>query len=53
MLQRPLFAPFDEGANSGGGRIKDIDPMALNDLPEAIGLGMIRRAFVHKRGGAI
>ena len=53
MLQGPLFAPFDEGANSGGGRIKNIDPMAFDNLPEAIGLRMIGRAFVHERGGAI
>ena len=53
MLVRPLVAPLDEGADRGRGRVEHVHLVAIDDRPEAVGLGIIRSAFVHQAGGAV
>src|SRR5215213_872397 len=53
MLERPLLAPLDEGAYGCRRGVKNIDAMALDDLPETIRLGMIRRSLVHQGRRAV
>src|SRR5258706_11493844 len=53
MFFRPLAAPLDEGADGCGGGVEDVYFVALDDGPEAVGLGMIGSAFVHQRGCAV
>src|ERR1051325_82388 len=53
MLERPLLAPLDEGAYGCRRGVKNIDAVALDDLPEAIRLGMVRRSLVHERRRAV
>ena len=40
VLLRPLVAPLDEGADGGRRGVEDVDPVLLDDLPEAV----LRRA---------
>src|SRR5580698_2727800 len=47
MFARPLLSPFDESANGSRCSVKNIDLMAIDNAPEAIGLGVVGRAFVH------
>ena len=47
------LAPLDESANRRGRGVEDGDLVAFDDLPEAIGLGKVRRAFVHQRRRAV
>ncbi len=49
----PLLSPFDEGSDRGGSGIENTDLMTVDDPPEAVWLGAIRRAFVHDAGRAI
>ena len=53
VLLRPLVAPLDEGADRGGRGVEDVDLVAVDDAPEAVGLGKVGRAFVHQAGGAV
>ena len=53
VLFRPLVAPLDEGANRGGRGVENVHFVARDDRPETVGLGEIRRAFVHHAGGAV
>src|SRR5439155_17304483 len=49
----PLISPLQKGPNRGGGGIKDVYFVAVNDAPETIGLGSIGCALVHQAGGAV
>ena len=53
VFERPLLAPFDERADGGRRRVEDVDAVTLDDVPETIRLGMIRRAFVHQHRRAV
>ena len=53
MLERPLLAPLDKGANGCRRSVEDVDAVALYNLPEAVRLWMIRRTLVHQNGRAI
>ena len=53
MLQRPLLAPLDERANRRGRGVENVHPVTFNDVPEAIRLGPVGRAFIHKRRRAV
>ena len=53
MLLRPLVAPLDEGADRRRRGVEDVHLVALDDRPEAVGLGKVRRAFVHQARGAV
>ena len=53
VLFGPLVAPLDEGADGGGRGVEDGDFVAVDDVPEAVGLGKVGRAFVHQAGGAV
>ncbi len=53
MLRGPLGAPAHEGADGRGRGVEDGDAVALDDLPEAILLRPVGRAFVHQHGGAV
>ena len=48
MFQRPLLTPLDEGSDGCRCSVEDIDTVTLNDAPEAIGFGMVRRTFIHQ-----
>src|SRR6185503_20507805 len=52
-FQRPLFAPLDERTNRGWRGVEDVDAMALDHLPEAIGLRPVWRAFIHQNRSAV
>src|SRR6185369_9317192 len=47
VLRRPVVAPFHESANGSRCRVKNRDRVSLTDVPEAIALRPVRRAFVH------
>ena len=49
----PIHAPGHEGADGGGGAVKNCDFVAVNNFPEAIFLGEVGRAFVHHDARAI
>src|SRR6187455_1254311 len=53
MLLHPLVAPADEGSDRRRRSVENVDPILVDDSPEAIGLRPIRRAFVHQGGSAI
>src|SRR5216684_5456034 len=53
MFSWPLVAPLDEGADGGGRGVEDVHLVALDDGPEAVGLGVVGGAFVHQAGGAV
>src|SRR5271170_6256030 len=53
MLARPLLSPFDESANGGGSGVENVDLVTVDDAPEAVGFGVVGRAFVHQAGGAV
>ncbi len=48
----PFVALLHQGAQGGGGGVEDVDPVFLNDLPKAIGTGVIGHALEHEAGGA-
>ena len=48
-----FVAPLDERANGRRRCVKNRHAMIVNDLPEAIVLGKIRRALIHHRGDAV
>ena len=50
VFQRPLLAPLDERANCRRRGVENVDPVPLDDVPEAIRLRPVRRAFIHQRG---
>src|SRR5581483_1143005 len=49
----PLLAPFNKGADRGRSGVENRDLMAVNHVPEPVGLGMVRRSLVHQGGGAV
>ena len=49
----PLHAPGHEGADGGGGAVKNGDLVAIDNFPEAIALREVRSAFVHHDAGAV
>ena len=53
VLRHPLIAPANESADRRRRSIKNVDPIFLDDSPEPIRLGPVRRAFVHDDGRAI
>src|SRR5215510_11750389 len=53
VFERPLLAPFDEGANRGRRRVENVDAVTFDDVPESIRLRPIRRAFVHESRRAV
>ena len=53
VLRRPLGAPAHERADRGRRGVEDGDAVALDDLPEAILLRPVGRAFVHHDRGAV
>src|SRR6266849_5549179 len=53
VLQRPVLAPLDESANGSRRGVKNIYAMTLDDAPEAIRFGIVRRAFVHQHRRAV
>src|SRR5581483_5998745 len=53
VLIWPLIAPTNERSNGSRSGIKNADLMAINDAPEAVGLGKVGRAFVHESSRAI
>ena len=53
VLRRPVGAPAHEGADGGRRGVEDRDAVALDDLPEAILLRPVGRAFVHHDGRAV
>src|SRR5271170_7162375 len=53
MLARPLLSPFDESANGGGSGVENVDLVTVDDAPEAVGFGVVGRAFIHQAGGAV
>ena len=50
---RELIAPFDKGADGRGRGVEDGDFVFVDDLPEAILRGKIRRTLIHQRGDAV
>ena len=52
-LRGPLRAPLHERANRGRRGVEDRDAVALDDLPEAILLRPVGRAFVHHHRRAV
>ena len=53
MLRRPVGAPPHERADRGRRGVEDRDAVALDDLPEAILLRPVGRAFVHHHRRAV
>ena len=53
VAARPLVAPLDEGADRRRRGVEDGDAEVVDDLPEAIGLRVVRRALVHDGGRAV
>ena len=53
VLLGPLVAPLDEGADRRRRGVENVHFVAIDDAPEAVGLGKVRRAFVHQAGGAV
>src|SRR6266704_2869284 len=52
VFLRPLVAPLDERADRRRRGVKHVYLVAVDDRPEPIGLGTIRRPFVHETGRA-
>ena len=50
MLLRVLRSPLHVGADGGGRGVEDVGPVALDDLPPAILVGEVGRAFVDDPG---
>src|SRR5438876_5032711 len=53
MFLWPLVSPANKSADGRGRGVEDVHVVPVYDSPEAIGLGIIRRALVHKAGGAV
>ena len=53
VLLRPFVAPFYERADRRGRGVKDIHFVPVDNAPETVRLGKIRRAFIHQAGSAI
>ena len=53
VLGRPLVAPLHEGAYGGRRGVKDRHAVSLADVPEAIALRPVGRAFVHHARRAV
>jgi hypothetical protein len=47
-----VVTPAHESADGRGRGVKDRDPVAVDDVPEAVGLRVVRRALIHEHGGA-
>src|SRR5438045_5564167 len=47
MFHNPLLSPANKRANRCRGSVKNVDPIFFDDFPKSIGLGPVRRAFVH------
>ncbi len=48
-----LVAPLHECADGRGCGVELRDPVSFDDLPEAVGGGVVGRALVHERGDAV
>src|SRR5919109_3858856 len=53
MSARPLLTGSDKGADGGGGGVKDVHLIFIDDLPEAIPFRPVGGALVHQAGGAV
>jgi len=52
MFRDPLVAPANKRADRRRSRVENVDSIFFDDFPKPIGLGPVRRAFVHNNGGA-
>src|SRR2546422_3352642 len=50
---RVLLSPFHERPDRGRRGVDDRDSVLLDDAPEPVLVGVVRRALVHHRGGAV
>ena len=53
MTQDVIITPAHEGADGGGRSIEDGDAVAIDHLPEPVGLGLVGRTFVKEDRRAI
>ena len=53
MLLRVLRAPFHVRADRGRGRVEDVHPVALDDRPPAVAVGVVGHPFVEDAGGRV
>ena len=53
VFLRILISPLDECADRRRRRVEDGDLVLVDDLPEAVEIGKVRRALVHERGDAV
>ncbi len=53
MLEHIVVAPAHEGADRGRRGVEDGQAVPVDHLPEAVGLGLVRRALVEKHGRAV
>ena len=49
----PGLAEAHQAADGGGRGVEDGDAVLLDHLPPAVGVGVVRRAFVHEAGRAV
>ena len=53
VTEHVVITPTHESADGGRGRVENGDAVAVDHLPETVGLGLVGRAFVQEDGGAI
>src|SRR5919109_4098003 len=53
MSARPLLTGSDKGADGGGGGVKHVDLIFIDEAPEAIPFRPVGGALVHQAGGAV
>ena len=53
MFLHPLITPADESADRGRRGVENVDPVLLDDSPEAVRFRPIWRPFIHERGRAV
>src|SRR5215831_535316 len=53
VFSGPLVAPLDESPNGSRCCVENVDLVPVNDVPETVGLGKIRSAFIHHACGPV